>query len=80
LKREEVVKVWRAEIFPNWENVKHTKRVRDLWIEGLPEQIRGKVWFLAFGNISAITRELFEIMSKRGYVLYDLIKEHQALE
>jgi len=50
-----------------------------LWIEGFPEQIRGKVWFLAFGNISAITRELFEIMSKRGTVLYDLIKEHQAL-
>jgi hypothetical protein len=40
-----------------------------LWIDGLPEKIRGKVWFLAFGNRGAITRDLYEIMAERGATL-----------
>jgi hypothetical protein len=46
-----------------------------MWIEGLPLEIRGKVWFQAFGNRSAITRELFEIMAERGNVLKNLLKK-----
>jgi hypothetical protein len=69
------VKIWINEIFPNWENVKRSKRVREMWIEGLPLEIRGKVWFQAFGNRSAITRELFEIMAERGNVLKNLLKK-----
>jgi hypothetical protein len=74
------IKIWVQEIFPNWDNVKRTKRVRELWIEGLPEQLRGKVWFLAFGNRSAITKDLFEIMAERGNVLSNLLKKHSILE
>lgn len=58
-----MIKVWNTEIFPNWDNIKRSKRVRDMWIEGMPEEIRGKVWYLAFGNRSAITKDLFEIMA-----------------
>ena len=61
--------MWTNEIFPNWDNVKRSKRVRELWIDGLPEIIRGKVWFLAFGNRGAITRDLYEIMAERGATL-----------
>jgi hypothetical protein len=68
--------VWTNEIFPNWDNVKRTKRVREMWIEGLPESIRGKIWFLAFGNRSAITKDLFEIMAERGKTLSELLKQH----
>ena len=57
------------EIFPNWDNVKRTKRVREMWVDELPEEIRGKVWFLAFGNRSAITKNLFDIMAERGATL-----------
>jgi hypothetical protein len=45
-----------------------------MWIEGLPESIRGKIWFLAFGNRSAITKDLFEIMAERGKTLSELLK------
>lgn len=51
-----------------------------MWIEGMPEEIRGKVWYLAFGNRSAITKDLFEIMAQRGYKLKVLLKQHSAIE
>ena len=69
-----------GEIFPNWDNVKRSKRVRELWIDGLPDVIRGRVWFMAFGNRSAITRELFDIMAERGSTLKNLLKQHSAME
>lgn len=79
-KIEKAIPIWEREIFPNWENLKRSKRVRELWIEGLPPSIRGKVWFLAFGNRSAITRDLFNIMAERGSKLKVLLKEHTSLE
>lgn len=51
-----------------------------MWIEGMPEEIRGKVWYLAFGNRSAITKDLFEIMAQRGNKLKILLKQHSAIE
>ena len=51
--------IWEKEIFPNWDALKRTKRVRELWVEGLPPMIRGKVWYYAFGNRSAITKDLY---------------------
>jgi hypothetical protein len=30
------IKAWETEIMPNWEQVKRTKRVREMWIEGVP--------------------------------------------
>jgi hypothetical protein len=30
--------IWEKEIFPNWEALKRTKRVRELWIEGHSRQ------------------------------------------
>lgn len=77
---ERTKKTWENEIFPNWDNVKRTKRVREMWTEGLPRSIRGKVWFLAFGNRSAITRDLFNIMAERGQKLKALLKEHSQTE
>jgi len=47
---------------------------------GLPRVIRGKIWFLAFGNRSAITRDLFKIMAERGGKLRMLLKENSKLE
>lgn len=72
--------MWTHDIFPNWDNVRYSKRVKDCWTQGLPAQVRGKAWFLAVGNGSAITRELFELMAERGVVLRELLKEQSALE
>lgn len=58
--------IWEKEILPNWDQVKRTKRVREIWIEGLPLQVRGKVWYYAFGNRNSITKELYYIKSDQG--------------
>ena len=65
-KLEKTTPEWLEKIFPNWESEKTKSRVREMWKEGIPRSIRGKVWFLAFGNRSAITDDLFNIMAERG--------------
>ncbi|KAG7328735.1 hypothetical protein KOW79_008679 [Hemibagrus wyckioides] len=60
------VVVWNTEILPNWENVRNTRRVRELWWQGLPPSIRGKIWSLAIGNELNITPELYEIFLSRA--------------
>jgi hypothetical protein len=51
-----------------------------MWMQGIPRSIRGKVWFLAFGNRSAITDDLFNIMADRGEKLKELLKQNGAIE
>ncbi|OWK07971.1 hypothetical protein Celaphus_00008496, partial [Cervus elaphus hippelaphus] len=40
-----------------------TRRVRELWWQGLPPSVRGKVWSLAVGNELNITPGLYSIFS-----------------
>ncbi|XP_065098814.1 TBC1 domain family member 12 isoform X3 [Paramisgurnus dabryanus] len=58
--------VWNNEILTNWENMRGTRRVRDLWWQGLPPSVRGKVWSLAIGNELNITSDLYEIFLSRA--------------
>ncbi|TNN73560.1 TBC1 domain family member 12 [Liparis tanakae] len=58
--------VWNNEILPHWDNVKGTRRVRELWWQGLPPSVRGRVWSLAIGNELNITPELYEIFLSRA--------------
>ncbi|XP_063076864.1 TBC1 domain family member 12 [Engraulis encrasicolus] len=57
---------WNTEILPNWETMRSTRRVRELWWQGLPPNVRGKVWSLAIGNELNITPELYEIFLSRA--------------
>ncbi|XP_026133030.1 TBC1 domain family member 12 isoform X3 [Carassius auratus] len=69
-KQEEIIAnamvVWNNEILPNWESMRGTRRVRDLWWQGLPPNVRGKVWSLAIGNEMNITSDLYEIFLSRA--------------
>uniref|UniRef100_A0A665VPA1 TBC1 domain family member 12-like n=1 Tax=Echeneis naucrates TaxID=173247 RepID=A0A665VPA1_ECHNA len=58
--------VWNKEILPNWDAMKGTRRVRELWWQGLPPSVRGRVWSLAIGNELNITPELYEIFLSRA--------------
>ncbi|KAM6915911.1 TBC1 domain family member 12 [Xenentodon cancila] len=58
--------IWNNEILPHWDTVKGTRRVRDLWWQGLPPSVRGRVWSLAIGNELNITPELYEIFLSRA--------------
>lgn len=57
---------WSQEILPNWQSMCSSKRVRDLWWQGLPPSVRGKVWSLAIGNELNITDELYDICLARA--------------
>uniref|UniRef100_A0A7N6F5G9 Rab-GAP TBC domain-containing protein n=1 Tax=Anabas testudineus TaxID=64144 RepID=A0A7N6F5G9_ANATE len=57
---------WNQEILPNWSTVCTSRRVRDLWWQGIPPSVRGKVWSLAVGNELNITHELFNICLARA--------------
>lgn len=57
---------WSQEILPNWQSMCSLKRVRDLWWQGLPPSVRGKVWSLAIGNELNITDELYNICLSRA--------------
>uniref|UniRef100_A0A1A7XZ69 TBC1 domain family, member 12 n=3 Tax=Iconisemion striatum TaxID=60296 RepID=A0A1A7XZ69_9TELE len=58
--------VWNNEILPHWDVMKGTRRVRELWWQGLPPGVRGRVWSLAIGNELNITPELYEIFLSRA--------------
>lgn len=45
---------------------KGSRKARDLWWQGLPPSVRGKVWRLAIGNDLNITHQLYEICVARA--------------
>ncbi|NXP76939.1 TBC14 protein, partial [Ramphastos sulfuratus] len=60
------VLTWNNEILPNWETMCCSRKVRELWWQGIPPSVRGKVWSLAIGNELNITHELFDICLARA--------------
>ncbi|KAM4708554.1 TBC1 domain family member 14 isoform 3-T3 [Discoglossus pictus] len=57
---------WNNEILPNWETMCCSRRVRELWWQGIPPSVRGRVWSLAIGNELNITHELYDICLSRA--------------
>jgi hypothetical protein len=49
---------------------KSSKKVRDLWWQGIPPCVRGKVWRLAVGNELNITPDLYQICVSRLATLF----------
>ncbi|KAM8851990.1 TBC1 domain family member 12-like [Synchiropus picturatus] len=70
LKQEDLIStamvIWNTEILPHWDSMKGSRRVRELWWQGLPPSVRGRVWSLAIGNELNITPELYEIFLSRA--------------
>ncbi|XP_076466923.1 TBC1 domain family member 12-like [Babylonia areolata] len=67
--------MWNKDVLPNWETMKQTKKVRELWWMGLPTNVRGKVWQMAVGNDLNITKDLYEICRSRAEDRIRLIQE-----
>uniref|UniRef100_UPI003AAF104E TBC1 domain family member 12-like n=1 Tax=Centroberyx gerrardi TaxID=166262 RepID=UPI003AAF104E len=58
--------VWNNDILPHWDNMRSSRRARELWWQGLPPNVRGRVWSLAIGNELNITAELYGIFLSRA--------------
>ncbi|KAF7216249.1 transcript variant X2 [Nothobranchius furzeri] len=50
--------IWNQEILPHWSTMCTSRRVRELWWQGIPPSVRGKVWSLAVGNELNITHDV----------------------
>lgn len=58
--------MWNVQVLPQFEAIKNTKKVRDLWWRGLPPSVRGKVWKLAICNSLNITPHLYNLCLDRA--------------
>ncbi|XP_005090343.1 TBC1 domain family member 12 [Aplysia californica] len=72
-------RLWNSDILPNWDAMRNTKKARDLWWQGLPPNVRGKVWKLAIGNDLNITHELYEICHERAEDRIKLVQAESGL-
>ena len=63
---QKAIKIWTEEILPCWRQSCITKRVQNLWWNGIPSSIRPKVWNLVIGNDLHITEQLFHICLSRS--------------
>ncbi|XP_067007796.2 TBC1 domain family member 14 [Anabrus simplex] len=70
LKQEEqlanAARMWNNEILPKWETMRNSRKAQDLWWQGIPPSVRGKVWRLAIGNDLNITHQLYNICVARA--------------
>ncbi|CAI5456006.1 unnamed protein product [Caenorhabditis angaria] len=59
-------RVWTEQILPKWDEMRDSKRCRELWWQGIPAKVRGKVWSLTIGNEIEITQELYETLIEQA--------------
>ncbi|CAH0394159.1 unnamed protein product [Bemisia tabaci] len=57
---------WTQEILPNWNQMCNTKKAQQLWWQGIPPCIRGRVWCLAIGNQLGITHQMYDIYAEKA--------------
>ncbi|XP_071520095.1 uncharacterized protein [Panulirus ornatus] len=60
------VATWNSDILPKWDTMHTHKKCRELWWQGLPSCVRGKVWKLAIGNDLNVTPQLYNILVQRS--------------
>lgn len=66
-KLKKLQEIWENDILPNWFRKKNEYAYLKRYIyEGVPNNLRGKVWLLCIGNNFSITREYYEIEVKKA--------------
>ncbi|KAF7490404.1 TBC1 domain family member 14 [Sarcoptes scabiei] len=65
LQIQKSIQLWN-EILTDWSSMSKTKKVQDLWWNGIPSSIRPKIWSIVIRNDLNITEELYNICVKRS--------------
>ncbi|XP_011309352.1 TBC1 domain family member 14-like [Fopius arisanus] len=52
-------RLWTSDILPNFEQLRLSREVQDLWWRGLPPSIRGRVWRLGISNKLNIQGDIY---------------------
>lgn len=61
------IKIWQNEVIPKFEELRHTKKVKELWNDGLPSNLRSKIWRLAIGNHLNLDDQSYEKYLAKWY-------------
>ncbi|ODQ55244.1 hypothetical protein SAICODRAFT_88323 [Saitoella complicata NRRL Y-17804] len=64
--RADISYVWETRVLPNWRTAVRDPRIRELWWQGIPSQLRGKVWGRCFGNALSVVPDSFRLASMRA--------------
>lgn len=51
--------IWDQEILPCWTRAREEPKYRDLWWDGIPSALRGRIWLRACGNNLMLSHNLF---------------------
>uniref|UniRef100_A0A914EHK6 Rab-GAP TBC domain-containing protein n=1 Tax=Acrobeloides nanus TaxID=290746 RepID=A0A914EHK6_9BILA len=71
-------KIWVEQILPKWAEIKTSKKCKELWWQGIPSLVRGKVWSLVIGNDLNLTPDLYEICCNRAKMKLEEINKMRA--
>lgn len=52
-------RVWDQEILPCWTRAREEAKYRDMWWDGIPQALRGRIWLRACGNNLMLSHNLF---------------------
>jgi hypothetical protein len=69
-----LLRIWEEHVLPNWDNVIHQKRTRELWWRGIAPRSRGKVWAKAIGNQLGLTDASYAAALRRAQALEKTVK------
>ena len=59
-------KIWLNDLIPNWIEIRKKNSTKFYFYEGLPDNLRGKIWLMCLGNRFSITKEYYEIEVKKA--------------
>ncbi|KAL9095603.1 MAG: hypothetical protein Q9165_002035 [Trypethelium subeluteriae] len=73
--RGTVEKIWETHVLPNWGQVIHERKTRELWWKGVATKSRGKIWQRALGNELGLTESSYEKALARATTLEKELKD-----
>ncbi|RZF49182.1 hypothetical protein LSTR_LSTR008468 [Laodelphax striatellus] len=62
----QAARTWNQDILPKWDTMHNSRKARELWWQGVPPCVRGRVWKLAIGNELNLTHQLYDICCLRA--------------
>ncbi|KAL6041144.1 TBC1 domain family member 14 [Balamuthia mandrillaris] len=57
---------WQTELLPNWDQVRNTRKAKDMLWQGVPPKVRSSLWPLSLGNKLGITQELYDNLLQKS--------------
>ncbi|CCG80814.1 Putative uncharacterized protein [Taphrina deformans PYCC 5710] len=71
---------WTNQILPHFASAVKDPRTKQLWWNGLPNRVRGEVWYTCVGNTLSVTAETFKLATEKSLQTEKILKTRQEDE